>query len=101
MSAAGTYAVVASQGGAPKHPTWYFHLVAHPRIELQDGTVRQDMAARRVENAEREPWWSRAVEVWPDCAEYRTKTDRVMPVFVLEPAAWGSAGSADGMAQRR
>jgi deazaflavin-dependent oxidoreductase (nitroreductase family) len=83
----GTYAVVASQGGAPKHPTWYYNLVAHPQVELQDGAVRQDMTARSAEGAERELWWSRAVEVWPDYAEYQTKTDRVIPVFVLEPAA--------------
>jgi deazaflavin-dependent oxidoreductase (nitroreductase family) len=83
----GTYAVVASQGGAPKHPTWYHNLVAHPQVELQDGSVRQDMTARRVEGAERELWWSRAVQVWPDYAEYQAKTDRVIPVFVLEPTA--------------
>lgn len=85
----GTYAVVASQGGAPKHPTWYHNLVAHPRVELQDGAVRQDMTAHEAEGAERELWWSRAVEVWPDYAEYQTRTDRVIPVFVLEPAAGG------------
>ncbi|WP_406193442.1 nitroreductase family deazaflavin-dependent oxidoreductase [Kitasatospora sp. NBC_01560] len=83
----GTYAVVASQGGAPKHPTWYFNLAAHPQVELQDGTVRQDMTAREVEGEERETWWARAVEVWPDYAEYQKKTDRVIPVFVLEPTA--------------
>ncbi|MFI9274065.1 nitroreductase family deazaflavin-dependent oxidoreductase [Kitasatospora sp. NPDC052896] len=83
----GAYAVVASQGGAPKHPTWYYNLVAHPQVEFQDGTVRQDMTARRVEGTERELWWSRAVEVWPDYAEYQTNTDRVIPVFVLEPTA--------------
>jgi deazaflavin-dependent oxidoreductase (nitroreductase family) len=86
----GAYAVVASQGGAPKHPTWYHNVVAHPLVELQDGPARQDMTARRVEGAERELWWSRAVEVWPDYAEYQTKTDRVIPVFVLEPAAGAS-----------
>ncbi|MFJ4596991.1 MULTISPECIES: nitroreductase family deazaflavin-dependent oxidoreductase [unclassified Kitasatospora] len=85
----GTYALVASQGGAPKNPTWYHNLVAHPRVELQDGGVRQDMTAREVEGAERELWWSRAVEVWPDYAEYQTKTDRVIPVFVLEPETAG------------
>ncbi|MFF7637751.1 nitroreductase family deazaflavin-dependent oxidoreductase [Kitasatospora sp. NPDC008050] len=82
----GTYAVVASQGGAPKHPTWYHNLVAHRQVELQDGTVRQDMTAREIQGAERELWWARAVEVWPDYAEYQKKTDRVIPVFVLEPA---------------
>jgi deazaflavin-dependent oxidoreductase (nitroreductase family) len=79
--------VVASQGGAPKHPTWYHNLVAHPQIELQDGPARQDMTARELDGAERDLWWSRALEVWPDYAEYQTKTDRVIPVFVLEPAA--------------
>ncbi|MFJ1936294.1 nitroreductase/quinone reductase family protein [Kitasatospora sp. NPDC088160] len=75
--------------GAPKNPTWYHNLVAHPRVELQGGGVRQDMTAREVEGAERELWWSRAVEVWPDYAEYQTKTDRVVPVFVLEPETAG------------
>lgn len=83
----GAYAVVASQGGAPKHPTWYHNLVANPLVELQDGAVRQDMTAREAEGAERDLWWSRAVEVWPDYADYQTKTDRVIPVFVLEPVA--------------
>jgi deazaflavin-dependent oxidoreductase (nitroreductase family) len=83
----GAYAVVASQGGAPKHPTWYHNLVAHPQVELQDGTVRQDMTAREAEGVERELWWGRAVEVWPDYAEYQKKTDRVIPVFVLEPTS--------------
>lgn len=83
----GTYAVVASQGGAPSHPAWYHNLVAHPLVELQDGAVRQDMKAREATGEERELWWPRAVEVWPAYAEYQTKTDRVIPVFVLEPAA--------------
>ncbi|MBY8889161.1 nitroreductase family deazaflavin-dependent oxidoreductase [Streptomyces sp. PTM05] len=86
----GSYALVASQGGAPKHPTWYFNLVAHPVVELQDGPVRRDMRARVVEGAERDAWWARAVEAWPDYAEYVKKTDRVIPVFVLEPV--GDAG---------
>jgi deazaflavin-dependent oxidoreductase (nitroreductase family) len=86
----GAYAVVASQGGAPKHPAWYHNLVAHPRVEVQDGGVRQDMTAREATGEERESWWSRAVEVWPDYAEYQTQTDRVIPVFVLEPAPRGA-----------
>ncbi|MFJ3220267.1 nitroreductase family deazaflavin-dependent oxidoreductase [Kitasatospora sp. NPDC086801] len=85
----GRYALVASQGGAPTNPTWYHNLVAHPQVELQDGAVRQDMTAREVEGAERELWWSRAVDVWPDYAAYQTKTDRVIPVFVLEPVTAG------------
>ncbi|WP_327070260.1 nitroreductase family deazaflavin-dependent oxidoreductase [Kitasatospora sp. NBC_01302] len=83
----GQYAVVASQGGAPKHPSWYHNLVAHPLVELQDGAVRQDMTAREVTGAERELWLERAIAVWPDFAEYQKKTDRVIPVFVLEPVA--------------
>ncbi|MBA4863149.1 nitroreductase family deazaflavin-dependent oxidoreductase [Streptomyces sp. PSKA54] len=83
----GTYAVVASLGGAPSHPVWYHNIVADPRVELQDGPVRQDMTAREVTGKEKAVWWERAVEAWPDYAEYQKKTDRVIPVFVLEPAA--------------
>ncbi|MFE7358208.1 nitroreductase family deazaflavin-dependent oxidoreductase [Streptomyces sp. NPDC057543] len=83
----GSYAVVASQGGAPKHPVWYHNLVAHPHVELQDGPVRQDMNAREVTGEEKAVWWQRAVEAFPDYADYQLKTDRQIPVFVLEPAA--------------
>ncbi|MFG2305597.1 nitroreductase family deazaflavin-dependent oxidoreductase [Actinacidiphila glaucinigra] len=83
----GRYAVVASKGGAPRHPVWYHNLVADPRVELQDGPVRQDMTAREVTGDERAEWWERAVEAWPDYAEYQKNTDREIPVFVLEPAA--------------
>ncbi|MEV6654732.1 nitroreductase family deazaflavin-dependent oxidoreductase [Streptomyces sp. NPDC051219] len=83
----GSYAVVASLGGAPKHPVWYHNVVADPRVELQDGPVRQDMLAREVTGDEKAVWWARAVEAFPDYAEYQKKTDREIPVFVLEPAA--------------
>ncbi|MET9879435.1 nitroreductase family deazaflavin-dependent oxidoreductase [Actinacidiphila glaucinigra] len=83
----GRYAVVASKGGAPKHPVWYHNLVADPRVELQDGPVRQDMTARELTGDERAEWWDRAVEAWPDYAEYQKNTDREIPVFILEPAA--------------
>ncbi|MCA2222419.1 nitroreductase family deazaflavin-dependent oxidoreductase [Nonomuraea aurantiaca] len=83
----GSYAVVASLGGAPKHPVWYHNVVADPRVELQDGPVRQDMLAREVTGDEKAVWWARAVEAYPDYAEYQKKTDREIPVFVLEPAA--------------
>ncbi|MGW1024553.1 nitroreductase family deazaflavin-dependent oxidoreductase [Streptomyces sp. NPDC002577] len=83
----GVYAVVASLGGAPKHPVWYHNVMADPRVELQDGPVRQDMTAREVTDEEKAVWWERAVEAWPDYSEYQKKTDRVIPVFVLEPAA--------------
>ncbi|MDQ1664878.1 MAG: hypothetical protein QOH75_909 [Actinomycetota bacterium] len=81
----GRYAVVASQGGAPRHPTWYHNLVADPRVQLQDGPVRQDMVAREVTGDEKAEWWDRAVEAFPDYADYQKKTDREIPVFVLEP----------------
>ncbi len=82
----GVYAVVASRGGAPQHPQWYYNLVANPRVELQDGVVKRDYIAREVTGAEKEPWWERAVEAWPDYANYQLKTSRQIPVFVLEPA---------------
>jgi len=85
----GKYAVVASQGGAPKHPVWYFNIVADPHVELQDGPVRQDMTARELSGAEREEWWERAVAAYPDYADYQKKTDRVIPVFLLEPVSGG------------
>ncbi|SDI88799.1 nitroreductase family deazaflavin-dependent oxidoreductase [Nonomuraea jiangxiensis] len=81
----GRYAVVASQGGAPKHPVWYFNLKSEPRVELQDGPVKQDMRAREVTGAEKAEWWQRAVAAYPPYADYQKKTDREIPVFVLEP----------------
>ncbi|MEW1892568.1 MULTISPECIES: nitroreductase family deazaflavin-dependent oxidoreductase [unclassified Streptomyces] len=81
----GRYAVVASQGGAPTHPVWYHNLKAEPRAELQDGPVRSDMTAREVTGAEKDQWWERAVDAFPDYADYQKKTDREIPVFVLEP----------------
>jgi F420H(2)-dependent quinone reductase len=83
----GVYAAVASKGGAPENPGWYRNLVEHPLVELQDGTTKRDYRARQVSGDERELWWNRAVEVWPDYAEYQTKTEREIPVFVLEPAS--------------
>ncbi len=81
----GIYAVVASQGGAPKHPVWYHNLKANPHVELQDGATKRDYLAREVTGAEKATWWARAVETWPNYAGYQTKTDRQIPVFVLEP----------------
>ena len=85
----GAYAVVASLGGAPKHPVWYHNVVADPRVELQDGPVRQDMTARQVTGQEKALWWDRAVAAYPDYADYQKKTDREIPVFVLEAKATG------------
>lgn len=79
----GSYAVVASKGGAPAHPVWYHNLVANPQVELQDGPVKHDYVAREVFGEERELWWARALETWPDYAQYQERTDRSIPVFVL------------------
>ena len=81
----GTYAVVASLGGAPRHPVWYYNLKAQSHVELQDGPIKRDYQAREVTGDEKVLWWERAVEAWPDYARYQTKTARQIPVFVLEP----------------
>lgn len=81
----GRYAVVASLGGAPRHPVWYHNLKADPQVELRDGQVLQDMTAREVTGEEKAKWWERAVAAFPPYADYQEKTDRVIPVFVLEP----------------
>ena len=81
----GVYAVVASMGGAPKHPVWYYNLKKNPRVELQDGPTRRDFTAREATGDDKAVWWERAVEAWPDYARYQAKTDRQIPVFVLEP----------------
>lgn len=82
----GAYAVVASLGGAPKHPVWYHNVVANPRVELQDGPEKHEYVAREVTGDEKALWWERSVAAWPDYAEYQRKTDREIPVFVLERA---------------
>ncbi|MFI2608264.1 nitroreductase family deazaflavin-dependent oxidoreductase [Kitasatospora sp. NPDC018619] len=89
----GRYAMVASKGGSPSHPTWYSNLRADPQVELQDGPRRQDMTAREVTGDERAQWWKRAVAAYPSYAEYQEQTDREIPVFVLEP---GHAAGAEG-----
>jgi deazaflavin-dependent oxidoreductase (nitroreductase family) len=82
----GAYALVASLGGAPKHPVWYYNLIANPTVELQDGPVRRDMTARELHGDERQLWWDRAVEAFPYYASYQEKTERLIPVFLAEPA---------------
>jgi F420H(2)-dependent quinone reductase len=82
----GVYAVVASMGGAPTHPVWYWNLLANPHVELQDGEERHDYLAREVDGDERRAWWDRAVEAWPAYAGYQRRTQRRIPVLVLEPA---------------
>jgi F420H(2)-dependent quinone reductase len=81
----GQYAIVASLGGAPKNPVWYYNVAKNPRVELQDGNVTRDYDAREVDGDEKATWWARAVEAYPEYAEYQTKTDRQIPLFVLTP----------------
>jgi deazaflavin-dependent oxidoreductase (nitroreductase family) len=81
----GQYAVVASLGGAPKNPVWYYNIAANPRVELQDGSVTHDYDAREVLGDEKATWWERAVAAYPDYADYQEKTERQIPVFVLTP----------------
>jgi deazaflavin-dependent oxidoreductase (nitroreductase family) len=79
----GEYAVVASLGGAPKHPVWYFNLVKNPHVELQDGAEKTDYVAREIAGAEKAVWWERAVAAYPPYSDYQKTTDRQIPVFVL------------------
>ena len=87
----GNYLAVASLGGSPKNPVWYANVVAHPLVEVQDGPVRQDMTAREITGDEKAIWWERAVAAYPDYADYQVKTDRIIPVFLLEPLTEPSA----------
>ena len=83
----GRYAAVASLGGSPKNPVWHGNVLAHPLVELQDGPNRWDMLAREISGDEKAEWWARAVAAFPDYAGYQEKTERDIPVFVLEPVA--------------
>jgi deazaflavin-dependent oxidoreductase (nitroreductase family) len=79
----GQYAVVGSLGGAPKHPVWVHNVRKEPHVELQDGPEKHDYVAHETSGEERDLWWKRAVEAFPDYADYQKKTDRIIPVFVL------------------
>jgi deazaflavin-dependent oxidoreductase (nitroreductase family) len=81
----GRYVVVGSMGGSPKEPAWCENLRAHPHVELQDGPVKQDMRVRELTGDEKAQWWERAVAAFPPYASYQRRTDRVIPVFLLEP----------------
>ena len=81
----GVYAAVASLGGAPKNPVWYYNLKADPKLTLQDGETTGEYVAREIEGAEYDEWWERSVAAYPPYAEYQTKTTRKIPQFVLEP----------------
>ena len=79
----GEYALVASMGGAPKHPLWYHNLIADPdAVTIQDGPEPFEATVREVSGEERATWWERAVKAYPPYAEYQAKTERVIPVFV-------------------
>jgi len=80
----GRYAMVASKGGAPEHPLWVYNLRANPQVVVQDGADTFELTAREVTGAEREAWWERSVAAYPPYAEYQQKTERLIPVFVLE-----------------
>lgn len=82
----GQYAVVASKAGAPDHPGWYHNLIAHPMVELQDGPDRYDYDVVELSGPEREEWWARCVQAFPQYAEYAEKTDRTIPVLLLTRA---------------
>jgi proline iminopeptidase len=81
----GSYLVIASKGGAPKHPNWYLNLVANPEVEVQVGTRKVKARARTVTGPERAKLWEKALEFWPPYADYQTKTDREIPVVLLDP----------------
>jgi len=81
----GRYAVVASRGGAPEAPQWYWNLKKNPHVELQDGAVKRDYIAHEASGAERDEWRGHALKVWPAYASYQKKTERLIPVFVLTP----------------
>ncbi|MDQ1442954.1 MAG: hypothetical protein QOG97_3182 [Acidimicrobiaceae bacterium] len=82
----GKYALVASKGGAPTHPVWYYNLKASPdAVMVQDGPEPFEAEVREVTGDERAAWWDRAVAAYPPYAEYQSKTDREIPVFVATP----------------
>jgi deazaflavin-dependent oxidoreductase (nitroreductase family) len=81
----GRYAVVASLGGAPKHPVWFLNVEADPNVTLQDGASVMKMRARVAIGDEKREWWTRATEVWPNYDDYQSKTDREIPIVILEP----------------
>jgi F420H(2)-dependent quinone reductase len=83
----GVYAAVASLGGAPKNPVWYYNLKADPKVTVQDGDVTKEYVAREIEGAEYDEWWKRSVDAYPPYAEYQTKTTRKIPVFLLDPVS--------------
>jgi deazaflavin-dependent oxidoreductase (nitroreductase family) len=87
VEAGGSYLAVGSKGGAPKNPAWVANLRADPHVEVWDGPARGDYIAREITGQERAQWWDRAVAAFAPYAEYQERTERLIPVFLLEPAA--------------
>ena len=84
----GEYALVASKGGAPKHPVWYYNLVAHPdEVTVQDGAEPFGVSVRQLSGDERQTWWDRSVKAYPPYADYQKRTQRQIPVFLATPKA--------------
>jgi F420H(2)-dependent quinone reductase len=81
----GKYLAIASYGGGPKHPVWYYNFLAHPEVDLQDGPTKKTYRVRLLEGAERAEWWEHAVATWPTYGRYQQRTEREIPVFLLEP----------------
>jgi deazaflavin-dependent oxidoreductase (nitroreductase family) len=82
----GRYALVASKGGAPENPEWFYSLRDNPTVMIQDGPEPHDFSVRIVDGDERASWWEKSVAAYPSYADYQEKTDRTIPVFVAEPA---------------
>jgi F420H(2)-dependent quinone reductase len=80
----GKYLAVASMGGSPDNPEWYYNFVANPEVDLQDGPEAKAYRARRLDGDERVDWWAYAVQTWPTYGKYQEKTDREIPIFLLE-----------------
>ncbi|MCW2848473.1 MAG: hypothetical protein JWR90_2447 [Marmoricola sp.] len=87
----GDYAAVASLAGAPRNPEWFHNLVANPHLMLQDGSMRDDFVARRLEGRERDVWWQRAVVAYPTYADYQLSTEREIPLMLLHRAVVADA----------
>jgi F420H(2)-dependent quinone reductase len=83
----GSYLAVGSKGGAPQNPAWVANLRADPHVEVWDGPEKGDYTSRELDGAERQVWWDRAAAVFPNYLEYQQKTERLIPVFLLEPTA--------------
>jgi deazaflavin-dependent oxidoreductase (nitroreductase family) len=83
----GEYALVASKGGAPQHPLWYWNLLANPAVQIQDGPEPFDAEVHLAGGAERAAWWQRAVAAFDRYAEYQANTNREIPVFIARPTA--------------